>query len=73
MAGPTFEQRLEWIENCINKLLQECQSMVDMNTAENYVDKSDEEIEALHSSVVALESVVQRLKSKVEKIEKENS
>lgn len=73
MAGPTFEQRLEWIENCINKLLQECQSMVDMNTAEDYVDKSDEEIEALHSSVVALESVVQRLKSKVEKIEKENS
>lgn len=72
MAGPTHEQRLEWIENCINLLLQECQLLADMNTASAYTESREAEIEQMHLSVTALESVVQRLKSKVEKLEKLN-
>ncbi len=71
MAGPTYEQRLVWIENCINKLLEEVQKLTDLNTASRAINESDDTIESMHSDLFALESVVQRLKSKVEKIEKE--
>lgn len=71
MSGPSYEQRLQWIENCVNKLLQEAQLMVDMNDASGFVNISDDTIKELHSSLVALESVVQRLKSKVNRIEEQ--
>ena len=71
MTGPTFEQRLLSIENDINKLLEEVQKLADLNSVSVAIENSDDTVEGFHTSLVALESMVQRLKLKVAKIEKE--